>query len=307
MNGAEALLRTLVDAGVDICLPTRTSEMHFVAAPTAFWRCAASWASSRARSLVPPTDARMAAPGRNVAAPRTGLRQRSSQPPQRPQRRTPMVNIVGDHARAQGARCPLESDIEAVAGTVSGWAVAATALHHLHRRCGGGCRSSRGAWGRHADPAGRCGVVRRCPARSTGGSDTCHGGRRLGDRTTAGFDQPGSTTASAGSSPLNLEVPIFRCAAPGHRRVFHETFPTRMTRRRPVRTRPVCTADGHGSAGRRRGPGAGRCCRTGCLLRLSRQTRSTRTRGPQRPRAGPAPTASAPSRSSRPWSTGSRR
>ncbi len=34
VNGAEALLRTLVDSGVDVCFGNPgTSEMHFVAAP----------------------------------------------------------------------------------------------------------------------------------------------------------------------------------------------------------------------------------------------------------------------------------
>ena len=36
--------------------------------------------------------------------------------------RTPMVNVVGDHARShKRLDAPLESDIDAVAGTVSGW------------------------------------------------------------------------------------------------------------------------------------------------------------------------------------------
>src|SRR3712207_7019511 len=36
--------------------------------------------------------------------------------------RTPMVNVVGDHARShKRLDAPLESDIDAIAGTVSGW------------------------------------------------------------------------------------------------------------------------------------------------------------------------------------------
>src|SRR3712207_4526201 len=36
--------------------------------------------------------------------------------------RTPMVNVVGDHARShKRLDAPLESDIDALAGTVSGW------------------------------------------------------------------------------------------------------------------------------------------------------------------------------------------
>ena len=41
MNGAQALVRTLVGAGVDVCFANPgTSEMHVVAALTTYRRCA---------------------------------------------------------------------------------------------------------------------------------------------------------------------------------------------------------------------------------------------------------------------------
>ena len=79
-NGARALIRTLVDAGVDVCFANPgTSEMHFVAAldevpemrgVLALFEGVATGAADG--------YARMAAP------PRVGARQRSRQPPQRP-------------------------------------------------------------------------------------------------------------------------------------------------------------------------------------------------------------------------------
>ena len=50
MNGAESLVRTLVDCGVEVCFANPgTSEMHFVAAldrvagMRACWPCSKAW------------------------------------------------------------------------------------------------------------------------------------------------------------------------------------------------------------------------------------------------------------------------
>ena len=49
MNGAEALVLTLLKSGVEVCFANPgTSEMHFVAALDRLPGCAASWACSKA-------------------------------------------------------------------------------------------------------------------------------------------------------------------------------------------------------------------------------------------------------------------
>jgi acetolactate synthase I/II/III large subunit len=125
VNGAQALIRTLVDAGVDVCFANPgTSEMHFVAALddvpdmravlTLFEGVATGAADGYARMAGRPAATLLhLGPGManglaNLHNARRG--------------RTPLVNVVGDHARAhKRLDAPLESDIDAVAGTVSGW------------------------------------------------------------------------------------------------------------------------------------------------------------------------------------------
>jgi acetolactate synthase-1/2/3 large subunit len=125
VNGAQALIRTLVDAGVDVCFANPgTSEMHFVAALddvpdmravlTLFEGVATGAADGFARMAGRPAATLLhLGPGManglaNLHNARRG--------------RTPLVNVVGDHARSHKRMdAPLESDIDAVAGTVSGW------------------------------------------------------------------------------------------------------------------------------------------------------------------------------------------
>ncbi len=91
MNGAQALIRTLVDAGVDVCfMNPGTSEMHFVAAlddvpemrgVLALFEGVATGAADG--------YARIADQARGHAAPpRAGARQRPGQPAQRRARRS---------------------------------------------------------------------------------------------------------------------------------------------------------------------------------------------------------------------------
>ncbi|GAA3173967.1 acetolactate synthase large subunit [Blastococcus jejuensis] len=125
MNGAQALIRTLVDAGVDVCFANPgTSEMHFVAALddvpemravlTLFEGVATGAADGYARMAGRPAATLLhLGPGlanglANLHNARRG--------------RTPLVNVVGDHSRShKRLDAPLESDIDALAGTVSGW------------------------------------------------------------------------------------------------------------------------------------------------------------------------------------------
>jgi acetolactate synthase I/II/III large subunit len=125
VNGAQALIRTLVAAGVDVCFANPgTSEMHFVAALddvpemrgvlTLFEGVATGAADGYARMAGRPAATLLhLGPGLGNGLANLHNARRG---------RTPMVNVVGDHARShKRLDAPLESDIDAVAGTVSGW------------------------------------------------------------------------------------------------------------------------------------------------------------------------------------------
>ncbi|WP_448625139.1 acetolactate synthase large subunit [Geodermatophilus sp. URMC 64] len=125
MNGAHALIRTLVGAGVDVCFANPgTSEMHFVAALddvpemrgvlTLFEGVATGAADGYARMAGRPAATLLhLGPGMGNGLANLHNARRG---------RTPMVNVVGDHARShKRLDAPLESDIDAVAGTFSTW------------------------------------------------------------------------------------------------------------------------------------------------------------------------------------------
>jgi acetolactate synthase I/II/III large subunit len=125
MNGARALLRTLVDAGVNVCFANPgTSEMHFVAALddapemhgvlALFEGVATGAADGYARMSGRPAAVLMhLGPGlaNGLANLHNARRARS-----------PVVAIVGDHATYHKRfDAPLESDIESLARSTGGW------------------------------------------------------------------------------------------------------------------------------------------------------------------------------------------
>ena len=125
MNGAQALLNTLVDGGVEVCFANPgTSEMHFVAALdtaprmrgvlTLFEGVATGAADGYARIAGRPAAVLLhLGPGLGNGLANLHNARRG---------RVPMVVVVGDHATYHKKfDAPLESDIDAVAGTVSGW------------------------------------------------------------------------------------------------------------------------------------------------------------------------------------------
>jgi len=125
MNGAQALINTLVDGGVDVCFANPgTSEMHFVAALDSvprmrgvlalFEGVATGAADGYARIADRPAAVLLhLGPGLGNGLANLHNARRA---------RVPMVVVVGDHATYHKKYdAPLESDIDAVAGTVSGW------------------------------------------------------------------------------------------------------------------------------------------------------------------------------------------
>ena len=125
MNGAQALINTLVDGGVDVCFANPgTSEMHFVAALDTvprmrgvlalFEGVATGAADGYARMADRPAGVLLhLGPGLGNGLANLHNARRA---------RVPMVVVVGDHATYHKKYdAPLESDIDALAGTVSGW------------------------------------------------------------------------------------------------------------------------------------------------------------------------------------------
>ncbi len=125
MNGAHALIGTLVGAGVDTCFANPgTSEMHFVAALddvpemrgvlALFEGVATGAADGYARVTGRPAATLLhlgPGLGNGLANLHNARRARSA-----------VVNVVGDHATFHKRfDAPLESDIESVAKAVSGW------------------------------------------------------------------------------------------------------------------------------------------------------------------------------------------
>ena len=125
MNGAQALITTLVDNGVRVCFANPgTSEMHFVAALdavpemrgvlTLFEGVATGAADGYARMSGDPAAVLLhLGPGLGNGLANLHNARRA---------RVPMVVVVGDHATYHKKYdAPLESDIDSVAATVSGW------------------------------------------------------------------------------------------------------------------------------------------------------------------------------------------
>jgi acetolactate synthase I/II/III large subunit len=125
MNGAGAVLRTLADSGVRLCLANPgTSEMHMVAAldevpgmrpVLCLFEGVATGAADGYGRMTGRPAAVLLHLGPGLANGLANLHNAR-------RARTPLLAIVGDHATYHKRfDAPLESDIEALAGTVSGW------------------------------------------------------------------------------------------------------------------------------------------------------------------------------------------
>ncbi|WP_321964656.1 acetolactate synthase large subunit [Paraburkholderia sp. J7] len=125
MNGAEALVRTLLDSEVDVVFANPgTSEMHFVAAlesapgiryvPCLFEGVASAAADGYARMTGRPA-ATLLHLGPGLANAQANLHNALKA-------RSPIVNIVGEHATFhREAESPLSSDVPAIAQPFSHW------------------------------------------------------------------------------------------------------------------------------------------------------------------------------------------
>lgn len=152
MNGAKAILRTLVGSGVDVCFANPgTSEMHLVAALDAVPEMRAVLGTFEG-VVTGAADGygRMAGrPAATLLHLGPGLGNGLANLHNARRAGTPVCNLVGDHATYHKQYdAPLESDIDAVAGSVSGWVRRVTSAGEAGRvtaeavaasRQGGGC------------------------------------------------------------------------------------------------------------------------------------------------------------------------
>ncbi len=125
MNGAQALMRTLTDCGVRVCFSNPgTSETHFVAALDAvtemramlcLFEGAATGAADGYGRMTGTPAAALLHLGPGLANGLANLHNAR-------RAHTPLLALVGDHATCHKRfDTPLESDIDALAGTVSRW------------------------------------------------------------------------------------------------------------------------------------------------------------------------------------------
>src|SRR6516164_6002926 len=125
MNGAEAMLHTLTGSGVGMCFANPgTSEMHTVAAldevpgmrgVLCLFEGTATGAADGYGRMADRPAAVLLHLGPGLANGLANLHNAR-------RARTPLLAIIGDHATYHKRfDAPLESDIEGLAGTVSGW------------------------------------------------------------------------------------------------------------------------------------------------------------------------------------------
>ena len=239
MKGAQALLRTLVDSGIDMCFANPgTSEMHFVAALDdvpemrgvlgLFEGVVTGAADGYARMAGRPAVTLLhLGPGLGNGLANLHNARRA---------RTPIVNVVGDHALHHKALdAPLESDIDAVAWSVSGWvhrsespaSVAADAAAAVAAsRSGAGVATlilpADVSWSDGAEPAP---AVEPTPPPAVDGAAIEETARILAAAGPAGAVMVGSPVLQPRSTGALERV----CRASGAKALY-ETFPARMTR-----------------------------------------------------------------------------
>src|SRR5437763_686256 len=125
MNGAESLVRTLVEGGVNVCFSNPgTSEMHFVAALDRVegMRCVLALFEGVATGAADGYARMKETPAATLLHLGPGLANGLANLHNARKAATPVVNIVGDHATYhRDYDSPLTSDIETAAKPFSGW------------------------------------------------------------------------------------------------------------------------------------------------------------------------------------------
>jgi len=124
-SGAEALVQTFVDAGVRVCFTNPgTSEMHFVAAldTNPQMRCVLGLFEGVVTGAADGYGRMAGTPAATLLHLGPGLGNGLANLHNAKKARTPVVNVVGDHATYHRKYdAPLTSDVEGIARPVSGW------------------------------------------------------------------------------------------------------------------------------------------------------------------------------------------
>ena len=238
-NGAQALMRTLVDAGVTTCLTNPgTSEMHFVAALDATPEMRAVLALFEGVATGAADGyARMAdKPAATLLHLGSGLGNGLANLHNARKGRVPIVNIVGDHATYHTQYdAQLQSDIETVARNVSSWVRTSQSTAALSRDATEAIAAATGppgqvatlilpadvSWGEGGEPA-------RMPERlapPVAGADTV-------ERVAKALRGRGDAAILLGGRALREPaiVAADRIAAATGARLYAEVFPTRIER-----------------------------------------------------------------------------
>ena len=236
MNGAQALITTLVDNNVRVCFANPgTSEMHFVAALdtvpqmrgvlTLFEGVATGAADGYARMSGDPAAVLLhLGPGLGNGLANLHNARRA---------RVPMVVVVGDHATYHKRYdAPLESDIDSVAGTVSGWVrrttipadlaadtAEAIAFSRAEQRISTVILPADVSWSGGAEPAG---TVARQPEPVTPDTAPVEEALRSDEQTVILLGGDATRAQGLGAAA--------RLAQAYGARVFCETFPARLER-----------------------------------------------------------------------------
>ena len=125
LSGAESLVQTLVDADVDVCFANPgTSEMHFVAAldSNPEMRCVLGLFEGIITGAADGYGRMTGKPAATLMHLGPGLGNGLANLHNAKKARTPVVNVVGDHATFHRKYdAPLTSDVEGIAAPVSGW------------------------------------------------------------------------------------------------------------------------------------------------------------------------------------------
>ena len=125
MNGAESLLTTLINNGVEVCFTNPgTSEMHFVAAldEVEGMRCVLCLFEGVLSGAADGYALMARKPASTLLHLGPGLGNALANIHNAKKGNVPMVNIVGDHATYHlEYDAPLTADIEGIAGPVSHW------------------------------------------------------------------------------------------------------------------------------------------------------------------------------------------
>jgi acetolactate synthase-1/2/3 large subunit len=124
-TGAQALVQTFVDAGVTVCFTNPgTSEMHFVAAldTNPQMRCVLGLFEGVVTGAADGYGRIAGTPAATLLHLGPGLGNGLANLHNAKKARTPVVNVIGDHATYHRKYdAPLTSDVEAIARPVSGW------------------------------------------------------------------------------------------------------------------------------------------------------------------------------------------